>query len=1334
MMNHVPHIPRLESGAAIVDRAMGRLGTAGVRPGSCSAESRESYEYPEGAVVPIRSPLHRLFRKLGSIFRLAVIVLLTFGNFFFCGQLQGQSATASDEADIKAFREWMREMGGREARGLTLAKRRALAMRRLMREQPERAIALALDSESRKRFPAGFQSFIEEEISGYGTIGALFDCEHSLRAQAVRINGRLYLNHSVSHAVEMPPVGRSIPLRGIVLNGEIVLAKHALRLARTDELKQGGEHWRHGDVCVGCRQPLGGLLRNSGVHFSDNVLPLCRDDHLPLVGLSGAYAGASGGSSGTALGPSPEWTQGAKRLLYIPTQYSNQSSPPTTRSTAEAALAQVTQYFASQSYQKTSLTFDVANSVQVTQTASYYESVGLGQLYNDAVALARTAGWNADDYDFVFIRHTGGPGGAGVGLVGQAGAWVQTDSWPVLAHELGHNYGLHHANGWRPKTSVPFGPGETIEYADEFDLMGPNRGSFSTYEKSVLHWMPDWSLLRVTNGGTYRLHAFDVGPLGSNQLHAISLRKDVRDYWLDYRGEFQSGGLAPFALNGLQVRWPQWSQSRGGSTLVDTTPGSPRQFEDAPLLVGRTFSDADAGIHVTPVNRSSVAGQWLDVVVHFSNGTSNGQPQASITANATNVVVGGQVIFIVNASDPDGDGLAFGWETSVAGSGAVLAVSSNSPSLAYAWPTAGRHEVRCTVSDMKGGVAVASIVVEVGPVADHSISGRVTFADGTPRSGVRVFSLLSSVSVNTVGYVTHASYRSALTDDDGRYVLLNVPAGGHTVRVMPTVAETFTPATGDGSLTISSDVVDINFVSAPKPLVNVRGVVRDGGLSISNAVVEFAGRSGISSMDGSFIISNVPPGDYIPTVQGGAEFIAPNAPIYIDGASVTNADLYRVLYPVKGKVPGNIGLVYVSNGEPGRSVIALPDFSGGFFGDWVYELGLPRGIWNIEASCSGFTMLPSGFTNPVVVSGAESPYYSFQGVQPVVRSNLNFSATPGTTYFIRGRVLVGTALLRGVAVSTSGSSATTDSNGNYAIGGLSSGVYTVSAAFAGYSFSNAGFTNPVSVGPDATNINFVAVSNATNPPAITGQPQSQRATITSNATFTVIATGTPTLRYQWFFNGTNSIAGATNSVLTIPNVQDVHAGAYSVVVSNVTSVTSSNAVLTVNHPPVAPAPLLERFAFYGTKARVADFLGSDPDGDGVTLLSVGPASSQGGTVVTNSGWVVYTPPAGFTNSDSFPFVLSDGRGGISQGTAAVNVTFDNVVPQNLRAELLGDGSVRLTFDGIPGRTYSIEFTDNLENPNWQILGTALAGEAGIFTITDLLPPGAPQRFYRATWP
>lgn len=344
------------------------------------------------------------------------------------------------------------------------------------------------------------------------------------------------------------------------------------------------------------------------------------------------------------------------------------------------------------------------------------------------------------------------------------------------------------------------------------------------------------------------------------------------------------------------------------------------------------------------------------------------------------------------------------------------------------------------------------------------------------------------------------------------------------------------------------------------------------------------------------------------------------------------------------------------------------------------------------------------------------------------------------TFHITGQVLdtVGSPV-QGVRIynGLSGSAyrgAYTDVEGLYVLPNVAAGSHSISALKYGYSLSRDGWNNPIAVGPDATSINFVAVSTATNPPAITGQPQSQLVTVSSNATFSATATGTPPPTYRWYFNVTNLIPGATNSSFTVSNVQDADGGFYSVVVSNGVSVTSSNALLTVNHPPAATAPLLERFAFNGTKARFADFLGGDPDGDRVTLFSVGPGTAQGGTVTTNSGWVIYTPPPGFTNVDSFPFAVSDGRGGISLGTANVAVTFDNVVPQNFRAEILGNGSVRLIFDGIQSRTYSIEYAENLESPAWQKLATVTADEHGVFVYTDLLPNDAPQRFYRATWP
>jgi hypothetical protein len=65
----------------------------------------------------------------------------------------------------------------------------------------------------------------------------------------------------------------------------------------------------------------------------------------------------------------------------------------------------------------------------------------------------------------------------------------------------------------------------------------------------------------------------------------------------------------------------------------------------------------------------------------------------------------------------------------------------------------------------------------------------------------------------------------------------------------------------------------------------------------------------------------------------------------------------------------------------------------------------------------------------------------------------------------------------------------------------------------------------------------------------------------------VVAGGTPPLSYQWYYKG-EAIADATVSALVLPHVSVQQEGLYYVVVTNAAgSVTSSNALLTVNYPP-----------------------------------------------------------------------------------------------------------------------------------------------------------------------
>ena len=71
-------------------------------------------------------------------------------------------------------------------------------------------------------------------------------------------------------------------------------------------------------------------------------------------------------------------------------------------------------------------------------------------------------------------------------------------------------------------------------------------------------------------------------------------------------------------------------------------------------------------------------------------------------------------------------------------------------------------------------------------------------------------------------------------------------------------------------------------------------------------------------------------------------------------------------------------------------------------------------------------------------------------------------------------------------------------------------------------------------------------------PAFTTQPISQIGTLGGNVTFTVAATGSAPLAYQWYKNG-SEVVGATGSSLTISGVKLSDEGSYQAAVRNVST-------------------------------------------------------------------------------------------------------------------------------------------------------------------------------------
>ncbi|PWU12232.1 MAG: hypothetical protein C5B50_21910 [Verrucomicrobia bacterium] len=117
-----------------------------------------------------------------------------------------------------------------------------------------------------------------------------------------------------------------------------------------------------------------------------------------------------------------------------------------------------------------------------------------------------------------------------------------------------------------------------------------------------------------------------------------------------------------------------------------------------------------------------------------------------------------------------------------------------------------------------------------------------------------------------------------------------------------------------------------------------------------------------------------------------------------------------------------------------------------------------------------------------------------------------------------------------------------------------------------HSYTNGGsFTvTEVVSGPGGSSTNSkAAYITVLVPPTITTQPHSQTNTAGQNATFSVVATGSAPLGYQWRFNNSN-IPGATNTSFSLTPAQGSNYGSYSVVVTNGQGfAVSSNALLAV---------------------------------------------------------------------------------------------------------------------------------------------------------------------------
>lgn len=740
-------------------------------------------------------------------------------------------------ASLGAFGAWAKKYteGGPDrsaliVEGEALAKARRAEVKRLMREDPEAALALAVPYSLRKQLPESIQAQLEKPISARGKVEVVQYTPLPGREDEVpptfyrtTIGQASYVSYFAGprpskNANGVGVVGMSVDEVLVNSGPRIIEGEEARDIIATNQAANPSHAQSPAILDVGGEYLIFSSSSQAQSFKSQVVMAAIEMESATLE----ESALAAGAELPIRVDSS---TKGTKKLLVIPVAYADDPRAPQSQDGLVNGARANERYFKEGSYGAVSFVTTITPLMTLPERKIYYGEY-LGAVLPDAVAAAGAAGYNAAEYGYIYAVFNPLPqvtfGGRSDGLLsGGIGA---------ISHELGHNFGLGHASYWdvngdRPGPTNTFGypfdrdsiighydvnaPFRFVgkipveQYGNPFDVMGSGGGHFSASAKHGMDWLPE-KMIRVIptfspNSDTNRIYAFDTPHVTPDRLYALSIRKNAnasfpeveigdgrfrrgRQWWVSYRQGFPNN---PWLSSGVQVTW-DGAEGGGNNKLLDTTGNTSGGKNDSGVVIGRTFVDSEIPLYLTPVAQGGgpdPSDKWIDVVANIGVFPGNVPPVMSLAASALNVPPGDTVEFTVNASDDNGDVLAYHWDF---GDGSF---GYNTPVNTKSFPSAGQYVVRCDVSDMKGGKASGYVVVRVGAPDTFAVTGRVVDLNGNPVQGVRVHNGGTPVSNATpapIGYpaapppTNSGSYLYSYTDSQGFFTIGNMPAGTNT--------------------------------------------------------------------------------------------------------------------------------------------------------------------------------------------------------------------------------------------------------------------------------------------------------------------------------------------------------------------------------------------------------------------------------------------------------------------------------------------------------------------------------------------------------------------------
>ncbi|MEM0515853.1 NEW3 domain-containing protein [Pseudoalteromonas sp. YIC-827] len=357
-------------------------------------------------------------------------------------------------------------------------------------------------------------------------------------------------------------------------------------------------------------------------------------------------AGGDVTSTSTSTQAALTATMGEQKVLVLMLNFQdNPVKPWTTQEVEDMVFGRVNDYYKEASYGQTWLSGDVRGyyTMPIDTTCDYF---GMDKY---AQQVAEDKGIDLSQYERLvyMLPKNDSCGWRGQGTVGgsPSRAWINGElNLMTIGHELGHNLGLKHAKELSCGSGYISESCNVVTYGDTLDVMGKSEGHFNVFNKERLGWLTAerGEIITADTDGSYQLEPYEQA--SSGQAKGLKVRRGTDAatgqplwYYLEYR---QGTGFDSFlagkpVTEGVLVHLNKAESDLNSSLLLDMTPKSLLfDLEDAALVAGKSYNDAEAGVTITTKWADS-SGVGVNISYSGQQSCTAAQPSIALVSNSS---------------------------------------------------------------------------------------------------------------------------------------------------------------------------------------------------------------------------------------------------------------------------------------------------------------------------------------------------------------------------------------------------------------------------------------------------------------------------------------------------------------------------------------------------------------------------------------------------------------------------------------------------------------------------------------------------------------------------